>query len=218
MLMPSWCLALSGDFTKAIPAGNCHGKLLPRWSALGYMPPTACFTGRQCIIWPTSKELLNETPIFIERLRAPDMDEQITETNPEPKLLGIHWILALPLTGWSLLWLAYNGFNYIRLTRHIFSELKWFSFLLLINPCFWIWLGFFSWSIWAPLYLCMMPWGKYGADLSRKKIVLLTVFVPMLLGLALQYIGPYFYPIGYSETGAQFMRFIPILGGKGYES
>src|SRR5438093_1449464 len=118
------------------------------------------------------------------------MDKQNAETNPEPELRSIHWLLAGPLTGWCLLWLAFNGYNYVRLTWHIFSTLKWLSFALLFNPCFWIWLAFFSSSTWAPLNFFMLPWGKYGEDFSRKKMALVVVFVPMLLGLALQYIGP----------------------------
>jgi hypothetical protein len=46
----------------------------------------------------------------------------------------------------------------------------------------------------------------------------MVLFVPVLLGLALQYIGPYFYPITYGgESGTHvFLRFIPIFGGRGY--
>lgn len=144
------------------------------------------------------------------------MDGQIAKTNAERGVQSFHWVFGLPLSGWCLLWLVYNGYNYVILTWQIFRELKWFSFLLIINPCFWIWLGFFSWSALAPYYLFWMPWVKSGTELSRKKIVLSIVFFPMLFGLALQYVGPYFYPVGYSQTGAKFLRFIPILGGKGY--
>ena len=150
---------------------------------------------------------------------AGHMAEQTAETNPEPELRSIHWILAVPLTGWCLLWLVFNGYNYLYLTWHLFSTLKWLSFALLINPCFWIWFAFFSSSTWAPLNLFLMPWGKYGGDFTRRKIVLMVVFVPMLLGLALLFIGPYFYPVTQGGEGGThvFLRFIPILGGRGYD-
>jgi hypothetical protein len=130
---------------------------------------------------------------------------------------GLHWLLAIPLTLWCLLWLMSNGYNYIHLTWHLFRSLKWWSFCLLFSPCFWIWLGFFSSAAWAPLNFWLLPWGKYDRELSRTKIFLLVLFVPLVLGLALQYIGPYFYPITTDAQGnGHFLRFIPILGGRGY--
>jgi hypothetical protein len=130
----------------------------------------------------------------------------------------IHWFITLSLTIWCLFWLALNGGNYIYLTWHLFSTLKWLSFLLLISPCFWVWLGIFSSSVWIPLNLLWVTWGKLDEDLSRTQVVLLVLVVPVLLGLALQFIGPYFYPVilgGDSGTNV-LMRMIPILGGKGY--
>src|SRR6266566_7216000 len=76
-----------------------------------------------------------------------------------------------------------------------FATLGWLSFALLINPCFAIWIGAFSSSVWAPLNFVALPWGSYDAEFSRGKVALLVCFVPPLLGLALQFIGPYFYPI-----------------------
>jgi hypothetical protein len=138
------------------------------------------------------------------------------EISPKRKL---HWLIAAPLSVWCLLWLALNGWNYFSLTWHLFATLKWMSFALLINPCFAIWIGAFSSCFWAPLNSLGLPWGEYDAHFSRRKIALLVFFVPPLLGLVFQFIGPYFYPITYGgEDGHHvFLRFIPILGGKGYE-
>jgi hypothetical protein len=141
------------------------------------------------------------------------------DTTAEPKCRGFHWLFAVPLSLWCLFWLALNGYNYLHLTWRIFATLKWLSFALLINPCFAVWLGAFSSSVWAPLNFVALPWARYDAKFSRGKVTLLVLFVPVLLGLALQFIGPYFYPITWGgEDGHHvFLRFIPILGGKGYE-
>jgi hypothetical protein len=141
------------------------------------------------------------------------------DTIPRPTRCGFHWLIAGPLSLWCLAWLALNGYNYLYLTWRIFATLKWLSFALLINPCFWIWVGAFSSSVWAPLNFVALPWGKYDAEFSRGKVALLVLFVPPLLGIALQFIGPYFYPITWGgENGHHvFLRFIPIFGGKGYE-
>ncbi len=137
-------------------------------------------------------------------------------SEPEPR--GFHWFIATVLTIWCLAWVLFNGYGYIYLTWHLFVSLKWFSFALLINPCFAIWIGFFSSSIWAPLNFSALPWGRFGAELSRRKVALLVLLVPPVLGLALQFVGPYFYPIswGGDDGTRMFMRLIPILGGKGY--
>jgi hypothetical protein len=50
-----------------------------------------------------------------------------------------------------------------------------------------------------------------------KKMWLLPLFGPMILGLVLIFIGPYLYPIYPSEHGELTIRFIPFLGGKGYQ-
>ena len=141
------------------------------------------------------------------------------DQTPGPSRCGFHWLIAGPLSLWCLVWLAFNGYNYLYLTWRIFVILKWLSFALLINPCFAIWIGAFSSSVWAPLNLVGLPWGKYDADFSRWKVALLVLFVPPLLGLALQFIGPYFYPITWGgENGHHvFLRFIPFFGGRGYE-
>ena len=121
---------------------------------------------------------------------------------------------------WCLLWLVYNGYNYIYLSWRIFSNLKWLSLALLVNPCFWLWVLFFT-SVWKPLELLVMPWlAKYDRENSRTKITLLVLIVPPVLGLALQYIGPYFYPVilGGDDGTHVILRFIPILGGTGYDS
>ena len=130
----------------------------------------------------------------------------------------LHWLIAVPLTVWCLCWLAQNGYNYLDLTWGLFSKLKWGSLALFINPCFAIWLGLFSSAVWAPLNLLRFPWAKHGPDFGRGKVALLVLLVPPLLGLALQFVGPYFYPItwGGEDGKSMFMRFIPILGGKGY--
>jgi len=131
---------------------------------------------------------------------------------------GLHWLIATPLSLWCLAWLAENGYNYIHLTWSLFAKVKWGSFALLINPCFLIWLAFFSSSVWAPLSLLSWPWGKYGPDFSRGKVALLVLLAPPLFGLALQFIGPYFYPItwGGEDGKTFFLRVIPIIGGRGY--
>jgi len=136
-----------------------------------------------------------------------------------PKRCGFHWLIAGPLSLWCLVWLVFNGYNYLYLTWRIFATLKWLSFALLINPCFAIWIGAFSSSVWAPLNFVALPWGTYDAEFSRGKVALVVLFVPLLLGLALQFIGPYFYPITWGgENGHHvFLRFIPFFGGKGYE-
>ena len=146
------------------------------------------------------------------------MNEKIANAETQSSFRALHWLVALPLTAWCLSWLAFNSYNYVRLTWHIFASLKWLSFALLINPCFWIWLGLFSSSTWAPLDYSAMPWGKFGGTLTRKKVVLVVVLVPMLLGLALVYLGPYFYPIATAQSGetAYHVRFVPIFGGKGF--
>src|SRR5437762_1604754 len=82
--------------------------------------------------------------------------ERTDETKGEPEVRRIHWALAVPLTGWCLLWLVFNGYNYMHLTWHLFSTLKWLSFALLINPCFAIWIAFFSSAAWAPLNFSLM--------------------------------------------------------------
>ncbi len=51
-----------------------------------------------------------------------------------------------------------------------FATLGWLSFALLINPCFAIWIGAFSSSVWAPLNFVALPWGEHGRDLSRGKV------------------------------------------------
>ena len=135
----------------------------------------------------------------------------------DAKTNGLHWLLAIPLTLWCLIWLVSNGYNYIHLTWHLFRSLKWWSVCLLFSPCFWVWIACFSSAAWAPLNLWLLPWGKYDRDLSRSKIVLMVLLVPLLLGLALEYLGPYFYPITQDVHGkGQFPRFVPILGGRGY--
>ncbi len=148
------------------------------------------------------------------------MDEQTEQINSESDLRGFHWLIATPLTIWCLLWLAVNGYNYIYLTWHLFSELKWYSFALLLSPCFYFWLGLFSSSAWAPLNMLWMIWVKYDKDkdVSKTKVALMVIFIPVLLGLALQYIGPYFYPVTLGgESGTNVLiRLIPILGGRGY--
>lgn len=146
------------------------------------------------------------------------MGERAERTNHNSKNRSFHWLIATPLSIWCLYWLTMNGYNYVYLTWRLFSRLKWLSLMLLINPCFLIWVGFFSASVWAPLCLLLMPWGNLIGDLSRRKVALLVLLVPMLLALLLQFIGPYFYPITWGgEDGKDyFIRFIPILGGRGY--
>src|SRR6266566_3676268 len=124
-----------------------------------------------------------------------DMTAASVDTIAQPKRRAFHRLIAAPLSLWCLIWLAFNGYNYLHLTWRIFATLKWLSFALLINPCFAIWLGAFSSSVWAPLNFVALPWGSYDAEFSRGKVALLVCFVPPLLGLALQFIGPYFYPI-----------------------
>jgi hypothetical protein len=140
------------------------------------------------------------------------------ETTTEAAQRGFHWLLALPMSLWCLLWLVVNAMNYVHLTWRIFADLKWLSFLLIISPCFWIWLSFFGSSVWAPLNLFLLPWGKRDQEISRAKIAALVLLVPMLLGLALIYIGPYFYPVTSQGIGTPLaLRLIPVLGGKGYD-
>ena len=66
------------------------------------------------------------------------------EENPDTQAQAersFHWFVAASLTLWCLFWLALNGFNYVRLTWLLFAHLKWWSFFLAVNPCFWIWAG-----------------------------------------------------------------------------
>ena len=84
----------------------------------------------------------------------------------EPESRRLHWLIAVPLTVWCLYWLAQNGYNYLHLTWGLFSKLKWGSLALFINPCFAIWLGLFSSTVWAPLNLLRFPWAKHGPDFA----------------------------------------------------
>ena len=125
-----------------------------------------------------------------------------------------HWMLALPLTAWVLFWLAFNSRLYFPLIWRIFSTLGWLGLAVIISPSFWIWLACFSLSIWVPFLLTWRLWEKNGEPLSLMQMFWGFIIIPMLLGLALVYIGPYFYPLLHS--GNHFsIRFIPILGGKG---
>jgi hypothetical protein len=128
-----------------------------------------------------------------------------------------HWLVALPLTVWCLLWLLYNGYAYVTLTWNVLRTLGWLSFFLLLNPCFYLWVCFLL-CAWGPMMLWRLPWAKYdGAFMSRTTAFLLVVFVPPVLGLALQYLGPYCYPIASEDHGVSYyMRFCPIHGGRGY--
>src|SRR6266566_4827178 len=98
------------------------------------------------------------------------MSAALADTVSQPKRRGFHWLIAGPLSLWCLIWLALNGYNYLYLTWRIFATLKWLSFALLINPCFAIWVGAFSSSVWAPLNFVALPWGEHGRDLSRGKV------------------------------------------------
>ena len=140
--------------------------------------------------------------------------------DPGSQSRRIHWLAAVPLSAWCPLWVIVNGWNYLCLTWDLFARLKWSSFVLLVNPCFGIWLACFSASVWGPMNLLLTPWVKYGKGSERATVILLVLLVPLALGLALQFIGPYFYPITWGgETGTRlFLRFIPILGGKGYNA
>jgi len=118
---------------------------------------------------------------------------------------------------WCVVWLIINSINYFRLTWHIFATLKWGSFLLLISLCFWIWLLVFGSSVWAPLNFVLLSWAKSPQKLNRLKIGLLITLTPMLLGLALMYVGPYFYPVLSEGEGKPLtVRILPIFGGKGF--
>jgi hypothetical protein len=155
-------------------------------------------------------DAIQNAPVFTE--------EESEYIEAEKDRHGLHWFIAALLTLWCLGWLLVNGFSFFYLTWHLFTSLRWVSFALLINPCFAIWIAFFGSSVWAPFGLIMLPWGRYGSEFSRGKVALLVIFVPMLFGLALQFIGPYFYPVtwGGDDGTHLFLRFIPILGGKGY--
>jgi len=143
----------------------------------------------------------------------PDMTTPEPAT-AEPASRRLHWLVVAPLSLWCLCWCAVNGYDYLYLTWRLFARLKWASFALLINPCFVIWLALFSSVVWAPLNLSWLPWGK---DFKLGKVALLALFAPPLLGLALHYVGPYFYPITWGEDGhSMFLRYWPIIGGKGY--
>ena len=108
----------------------------------------------------------------------------LAEPIDTPSRRKLHWLIAAPLTLWCLLWLVFNGWNYLSLTWHLFATLRWLSFALLINPCFAIWIGAFSSSVWAPLSFLALPWAEYDAvEFSRGKMALLVFFVPLLLGL-----------------------------------
>src|SRR5437870_3593719 len=103
------------------------------------------------------------------------------QAEPEPTSKGFHWLIAAPLSLWCLLWLLLNGYSYFGLTWNLFRSLKWWSFALVFSPCFWIWLGFFSSAVWAPLNFCTLPWAKYDRGFSRGKILLLVLILPFAL-------------------------------------
>jgi hypothetical protein len=159
-------------------------------------------------------EVLNEstTPEAEPRKRRPRRKKR----SPE-KPSKIPWMFALPLSIWCGLWLLVNTYDYVRLTWHIFVVMKWWSFVLPFNPSFLIWILGFSSSVWAPLNLLLLPWGDFDRVFTRKKGMAIVLFVPMIAYFLLGYVGPYFYPITYGKNGA-YLRFIPIIGGKGFES
>jgi hypothetical protein len=91
--------------------------------------------------------------------------------------------------------------------------LGWFARKSLLYDLAWL-LLFHSLG---PLHLASFSWEKHGSDFSRGKVALRVLLVPLLHGLALQFIGPYFYPITWGEDGhSMYMRFLPIIGGRGY--
>lgn len=151
-------------------------------------------------------------------MSEPDRRESVL-TAPiecEPELEGFHWLLALPLTLWCLIWVVPNGSYYFKLTGYLLRAMKWTSVVLLLSPCFWLWLIVFSASVWAPLNLVVFAWGKFGREFSRAKALLLVVVLPMVLWLMLMYVGPYIYPLTHDRQGHILLRFIPFLGKRSY--
>lgn len=94
--------------------------------------------------------------------------------------------------------------------------MSWASFILLLSPCFWLWLVVFSASVWVPLNLLVFVWGKFDREFSRSKAFLLIVFLPIALWLMLLYLGPYIYPLTHDRQGHILLRFIPFWGRKSY--
>jgi hypothetical protein len=131
-----------------------------------------------------------------------------------------HWLIALGLTAWCLLWVVSNGCNYLYLTWRLFRGLRWLSLCLIYNPCAWIWFSLFASTVWVPKSYLILPWCKRNEfEMSRTRIFLMVFFVPPILGLLLHYLGPYFYPVIYGgDDGTRiFLRLIPFVGGKGYD-
>ena len=150
------------------------------------------------------------------------MDDEPAQLNSEPKIRGFHLLVAIPLSLWCMPWAVCNAYNYIALTWHLFSILKWTSFILLISPCFWLWIVLFLITALYPLQTVSVPWNKYKyppmKNWFKPLLVLYILCAPPLAYFVLSHIGPYFYPVvlgGESGTNV-LIRFLPILGGKGY--
>jgi len=52
-------------------------------------------------------------------------------------------------------------------------------------------------------------------EFKATHVFLSALLLPLIAGLVLLYIGPYLYPVTETPQGVS-VRFIPILGGKGY--
>jgi len=152
-------------------------------------------------------------------METPDIQDH-EEPDSSPKFKNLHWLIAIPLSLWSVFWLCCNDYNYVTLTWRLFTTLGWLSFLLFLSPCGYAWFLVFSSAAWAPIWLTMLPWVGSSEDLSRKKIFFIVLLVPFVFGMILQYVGPYFYPVSWGgEDGHRvYVRFIPFVGGKSFDT
>lgn len=127
----------------------------------------------------------------------------------------LYWLLAVPAMIWCAILSVVNAINYIVLTYHLFGDLGWLSLVLIINPLAWLWIGQVFLFV-GSAFQFLAVW-KAGREWQERLMTLVFIVIfPLILYAMLKWIGPYFYPICPTKEGHLTIRFIPILGGKGY--
>ncbi len=118
---------------------------------------------------------------------------------------------AQAMSLWCLWWLAVYATNYVQLTWRLISDLHGVPWILMISPCFWIWVAVFSFSTFVAERLIRMSWHDFEKKLNLAKVAGAIVLLPFALWLLLTHICPYLYP---AVCGT--LRLVPIIGGRGF--
>lgn len=121
--------------------------------------------------------------------------------------------LSLPvkilLSAWVVFFLLFNGVWYLRNTLTIFTTMKWGSFILLINPAFWIWIVLVSSCWYAPLTLTFLIWVK-KYPFSKIKFLMILILLPLIVTIIFSLLGDFWFPLKF-DGDSVYMRIIPFL-------